>query len=80
LGWSDGGCLALGGRADFVTVALDSVRTAGGGMNLENVVYAATAADVTNLVVNGQTVVANGTHAKINVAAELAAATHEVTS
>jgi hypothetical protein len=44
------------------------------------VVYAATAADVTNLVVNGQTVVANGTHAKINVAAELAAATHEVTS
>ena len=80
LGWNDGGWLAMGGRADFVTVELNSVRTAGGGLTLENVAYAATAADVTNLVVNGQTVVANGTHATIDVATELATAIREVTA
>ena len=80
LGWNDGGWLALGGRADFVTVGLNSVRTAGGGTTLENVVYTVTAADVTNLVVDGQTVVANGAHATIDVATELATAIREVTA
>jgi hypothetical protein len=38
------------------------VRTAGGGATVENVVFAATAADVTDVVVDGRVVVANRRH------------------
>ena len=75
LGWADAGVLAVGMRADLVAVQLDSIRTAGGGPTAENVVFAATAADVTDVVVDGRTVVAGGRHVSIpNVAAELASA------
>jgi formiminoglutamate deiminase len=64
LGWPDVGELAAGGLADFVTIALDSPRTAGAPRTaaLESVIYAASAADVRNLVVGGRDVVSGGRH------------------
>lgn len=60
LGWPDGGRLAPGALADFVTVRLDSPRTAGAAP--EQVLYAATGADVTTVVVGGELVVSGGAH------------------
>jgi cytosine/adenosine deaminase-related metal-dependent hydrolase len=48
-----------------VAVDLDSVRTAGGGATVENVVFACTAADVTDVVIDGRHVVADRTHVDI---------------
>ena len=64
LGWPDAGLLDAGAAADLVAVRLDSVRTAGGtdAEALGRVVFAATAADVTDVVVSGQRVVAGGEH------------------
>jgi cytosine/adenosine deaminase-related metal-dependent hydrolase len=64
LGWPDAGLLDAGAPADLVAVRLDSVRTAGGADAdaLGRVVFAATAADVTDVVVSGQRVVAAGDH------------------
>jgi len=62
LGWTDAGVLQVGARADLVAVDLESVRTAGGGATVENVVFAATAADVTDVVVDGRVVVADRRH------------------
>ena len=62
LGWTDAGALRVGARADLVAVDLNSVRTAGGGATVENVVFAATAADVTDVVVDGRVVVAERRH------------------
>jgi formiminoglutamate deiminase len=64
LGWPDAGEIAPGCRADLVTVSLDSVRTAGvaDGVALEAAVFAATAADVKNVVISGQDVVHDGVH------------------
>jgi formiminoglutamate deiminase len=75
LGWADASGLVVGSRADFVAVDVDSVRTAGGGATIENVVFAATAGDVTDVVVDGRTVVADRVHLTVpNVASELARA------
>ena len=71
LGWGDAGRLAVGHRADFVAVNMNSVRTAGGQMAAESVVFAASAADVTDVVVDGRQVVADGRHVRVDVAAEL---------
>ncbi|WP_082965230.1 formimidoylglutamate deiminase [Mycobacterium sp. ACS1612] len=72
LGWPNGGELAVGARADFVAVQTDSVRTAGGGTTVENVVFAAAAPDVTNVVVDGRAVVVDRKHANVpDVEAEL---------
>ncbi len=62
LGWSRAGELCVGARADLVAVDLDSVRTAGGGPTVENAVYAATAADVTDVVIDGRVVVSDRRH------------------
>ncbi|MFD8637073.1 formimidoylglutamate deiminase [Streptomyces sp. NPDC059533] len=64
LGWSDAGTLAVGALADFTTVALDSVRTAGPVPRLgaETAVFAATAADVRHTVVGGRHIVRDGAH------------------
>ncbi|MFF3625211.1 formimidoylglutamate deiminase [Streptomyces sp. NPDC002467] len=64
LGWSDAGTLAVGALADFTTIALDSVRTAGPVPRLgaETAVFAATAADVRHTVVGGRHVVRDGAH------------------
>jgi formiminoglutamate deiminase len=64
LGWDDGGTIAPGALADFVTVSLDSVRLADARADslLESVVFAATAADVATVVVGGEVVVRDGVH------------------
>jgi formiminoglutamate deiminase len=77
LGWPDAGSMAPGQRADLVTVALDSVRTA--GVRPSQLVYAATAADVTHVLVDGRVVVRDGVHCAVSdVAGELAAAIEAV--
>jgi formiminoglutamate deiminase len=82
LGWADAGRIAPGARADLVTVALDSVRLAGAdpATALESVVFAASAADVRHVVVDGNPVVADGRHATIDVARELDEAVRSVTA
>ena len=62
LGW-DAGALAPGQLADFVTIRLDSVRTAGTDPGLvASAVYAGSAADVDTVVVGGRPVVESGRH------------------
>jgi cytosine/adenosine deaminase-related metal-dependent hydrolase len=75
LGWPDAGEIAPGAHADLVTVALDSVRTAGAPSEvaLETAVFAATAADVRHVVISGRDVVRDGTHLLVpDVPGELA--------
>ncbi|MFR9779811.1 formimidoylglutamate deiminase [Micromonospora sp. MS34] len=78
LGWGDAGRLSVGDRADLVTVRLDSARTA--GVPPVGAFFAATAADVTHVVVDGRPVVADGRHLTVDVPAELRHAIQEVTS
>jgi formiminoglutamate deiminase len=56
LGWDDAGEIAVGRRADLVTLATDRVRTAGTGADEQTVVFAATAEDVTHVVADGRVV------------------------
>jgi cytosine/adenosine deaminase-related metal-dependent hydrolase len=69
LGWPEAGRLEPGALADWVTVGLDSVRLAGARPDtlLESVLFAATAADVRDVVVGGRRVVRDGRHATIDV-------------
>ncbi|UXY20199.1 formimidoylglutamate deiminase [Streptomyces cynarae] len=64
LGWDGAGALEPGALADFTTIALDSVRTAGPlpRLGAETAVFAATAADVRHTVVGGRHVVRDGAH------------------
>jgi cytosine/adenosine deaminase-related metal-dependent hydrolase len=62
LGWDDAGALRPGARADLVTVALDTVRTAGFDDPAAAVLFAATAADIRHVVVDGRPVVRDGRH------------------
>ncbi|MFE9765863.1 formimidoylglutamate deiminase [Streptomyces sp. NPDC005808] len=64
LGWNGAGSLEAGALADFTTIALDSVRTAGPVPRLgaETAVFAATAADVRHTIVGGRHVVRDGAH------------------
>jgi formiminoglutamate deiminase len=73
LGWTDAGRIAPGCRADLVTVDLDSVRTTG-AEPLAAAVFAATAADVTHVVIDGRPIVADHHHTTLDVPAELRAA------
>jgi cytosine/adenosine deaminase-related metal-dependent hydrolase len=68
LGWPEAGVLRIGAPADFVAVALDSVRTAGvpAEAALEAAVFAATATDVRTVVVAGRTIVDEGVHRRID--------------
>jgi formiminoglutamate deiminase len=79
LGWP-AGVLAPGRLADFVTVRLDSPRTAGAGPALlAAAVFAAAPGDVDVVVVDGQQVVSEGRHLLVaDVGQELAAAIAEV--
>lgn len=80
LGWDDAGAIAVGNRADLVTVALDSARTAGApsALALEATVFAATTADITDVHVDGRRVVEDRRHGQIDVAAELDASIKEL--
>jgi len=66
LGWRDAGELAVGMRADLVAVDLASRRTAGGGATGETVVFAASASDVTDVVVDGTVVVKDRHHVRLD--------------
>jgi formiminoglutamate deiminase len=67
LGWEDAGALEPGALADFTTIALDSVRTAGPlpRLGAETAVFAASAADVWHTVVAGRHVVRDGAHSLV---------------
>lgn len=64
LGRPDAGRLEPGAPADFTTIALDSVRTAGAlpRLGAETAVFAATASDVRHTVVGGRHIVRDGHH------------------
>jgi len=75
IGWPEAGRIEPGAPADLVAVSLDSVRLAGAEPDtlLESAVFAATAADVRDVIVSGRQIVRDGRHATIDVAAELRA-------
>jgi cytosine/adenosine deaminase-related metal-dependent hydrolase len=56
LGWDDAGEIAVGQRADLVTLDSGSTRTAGTGADEHTAVFAASAADVRHVVVDGRVV------------------------
>ncbi len=62
LGWDDAGVIRPGARADLVTVALDTVRTAGFDDPAAAVVFAATASDIRHVIVDGRPVVRDRRH------------------
>jgi formiminoglutamate deiminase len=72
LGFADAGRIAVGARADLVTLDLDSPRTAGGGARLETAVFAASPADVVQVICDGRVVARRGDHE--DVGRELSAA------
>jgi formiminoglutamate deiminase len=76
LGWPEAGLIAPGAFADLVVINTDSVRLAGWhpAIAAEAVVFAATAADVRQVVVSGRDVVRDGRHLLVDdVPAALAA-------
>ncbi|RSM70170.1 formimidoylglutamate deiminase [Amycolatopsis sp. WAC 01375] len=64
IGWDEVGELAVGAGADLVTVGLASVRTA--GIEPSGVVFAASGADVRDVVVAGREIVRDGAHQLID--------------
>ena len=80
LGWKDGGRLEVGGLADFATIKLDSVRMAGTTAEsaLAAAVFAATAGDVSHVVIGGKVAVSDGIHASIDVETDLSSSIAEV--
>ncbi len=70
LGWIEGGRITPGAPADLVTVGAGSVRVAGAS-GVGSLVFAATAADVTDVIVGGRRIVGQGTHHSIDVVTEL---------
>jgi formiminoglutamate deiminase len=72
IGWPDAGLLAVGARADLVAVRLDTVRTA--GTDPAQVAFAATAADIDTVLVDGTPVVCDGRHRLGDVGALLSGA------
>lgn len=69
LGFSDCGTFQIGHQADLVVVNLESVRTA--GCEPEQIWHAASAADVTDVVIAGRTVVRHGQHRLGDIGAHL---------
>jgi formiminoglutamate deiminase len=69
LGFADAGHVRAGQRADLVAVDLASIRTAGSPASAETAVFAATAADVTDVVIDGRVIVADRRHTRIELPA-----------
>jgi len=80
LGWADAGRIEAGMLADLVSVRMDSVRTAGSSAAtaVESAIFAASAADVHNVVSGGVVIVSDGRHQRMDVAADLASSIREV--
>jgi formiminoglutamate deiminase len=77
LGWPEAGEIVPGAVADLVTVRLDTPRLAGAAAlsALESVIFAGTAADVSQVVISGRDVVRDGQHLLVpDVPAALSAA------
>jgi len=72
IGWDDAGEIAVGKRADLICVRLDSGRTT--GAEPEGALLAATAADISDVVVDGRHVIADRRHTTIDVPRALAEA------
>lgn len=72
LGWDDAGSIAVGARADLVTVDLDSVRLAGTDVfsMLANVLHAGHPADVSTVTIDGVDRVSDGRYLAGDVVAE----------
>ena len=81
LGWPDAGRIEPGLRADLVTVSLDGVRLAGTDTEnaLDAALFAATAADVRHVLVDGNEIVTDGRHTRMDVPRELGEAVRAVT-
>ncbi len=65
LGFDDAGAIAVGQRADLVTLDTASPRTAGTGSDENTAVFAATAEDVIQVMVDGRVVVRQGDREEI---------------
>lgn len=75
LGWSNAGQISVGGFADLVAINTRSVRTAGTGSTcMLGIVFSATSADVTEVIVGAKTVVQGSQHVAIDVPAALTSA------
>jgi formiminoglutamate deiminase len=72
LGGNDAGAIAVGNRADLVTLDTTTPRTAGTGGDEHTAVFAATAADVAQVVADGRVVFRQGD--EVEIGHELAAA------
>jgi formiminoglutamate deiminase len=73
IGWPEAGAIERGRLADLVNLSAESVRLAGIAPETAapSIVFAATAADVTNVIVGGEFVVRDGAHVSIDVPREL---------
>jgi formiminoglutamate deiminase len=73
IGWPEAGAIERGRLADLVNLSGGSVRLAGitPETAAPSIVFAASAADVTNVIVGGEFVVRDGAHARMDVAREL---------
>src|SRR5262249_30973697 len=73
MGWPEAGAIERGRLAALVNVSCESVRLAGIASETAaaSIVFAATAADVANVIVGGEFVVRDGKHVRLDVAAEL---------
>jgi len=76
LGFADAGAIAVGQRADLVTLDVASPRTAGTGADENTAVFASAAEDVTQVMVDGRVVVRQGDRHQLG--RELAAAVDAV--
>jgi formiminoglutamate deiminase len=66
LGWPEGGRIAVGAPCDLVAVSRSTVHTAAAAA--DQLLFAATAADVTDVVIAGKSIVTAGVHRLGNVA------------
>jgi formiminoglutamate deiminase len=73
IGWPEAGAIERGRLADLVNLDGGGVRLAGIAPDTAaaSIVFAATAADVTNVIVGGEFVVRDGRHVRLDVAGEL---------